>query len=117
VLIAPGQVRLAPLYDVASSLPYDDMYLPRLRLAMKIGSQYQVEAITGRHWDAFAVRNGIDPDRTVTRVDELAQRLPAAFRAAARDASVVALGSGLPDRLAAKVEEHAKRCRAALATR
>ena len=115
LLIAPRQVRLAPLYDVASSLPYDDMYLPRLRLAMKIGSQYRVEAITGRHWAAFAVRNALDPDRTVARVDELARRLPAAFRSAARDPAVVALGSGLPERLAAKIEEHVKRCRAALA--
>lgn len=35
LLLAGPQVRLAPLYDVASALPYDDMYLPRLRMAMR----------------------------------------------------------------------------------
>jgi serine/threonine-protein kinase HipA len=115
LLLAGGQIRLAPLYDVASSLPYDDMYLPRLRLAMRIGSEYRVETITGRHWRAFAGQNGLDPDRTVARVDELAVRLPAAFREAAAAAPVVALKSALPERLAAAVENHAARCRKNLA--
>jgi serine/threonine-protein kinase HipA len=114
VLLGRGQIRLAPLYDVASSLPYDDMYLPRLRLAMKIGSEYRVEAISGRHWRAFAERNGLDPNRTLERIDELATRLPEAFREAASADAVSELGSALPDRLTSKVDQHAKRCRAAL---
>jgi len=117
VLLVRGQTRLAPLYDVASSLPYEDMYLPRLRLAMKVGSEYRVAAITGRHWRAFAEQNGLDPDRTVERIDELAARLPAAFRAAAGADAVVALGSTLPGRLAAAVEEHVGACRRRLAQR
>ena len=61
----PGPERrpvFAPFYDVASSLPYDDMYLPRLRPARRIGSEYRVGAITARHWDTFAERNGLDPE-------------------------------------------------------
>ncbi|GAA2619329.1 type II toxin-antitoxin system HipA family toxin [Paractinoplanes durhamensis] len=115
LLMAGGQIRLAPLYDVASSLPYDDMYLPRLRLAMRIGSEYRVEAITGRHWRAFAAQNGLDPDRTITRIDELAGRLPGAFEEAARAEAVVALKSSLPERLTAAVGKHADRCRKNLA--
>ncbi|MFI5894409.1 type II toxin-antitoxin system HipA family toxin [Actinoplanes sp. NPDC051513] len=109
------QVRLAPLYDVASSLPYDDMYLPRLRLAMKIGSEYRVEAITGKHWRALATRNGLDPDRTIERIDALAGRLPGAFREVASADAVVALRSALPQRLATAVEEHVGSCRRRLA--
>jgi serine/threonine-protein kinase HipA len=111
LLLVRGQTRLAPLYDVASSLPYEDMYLPRLRLAMKIASEYRVEAITGRHWRAFATRNGLDPDRTIERIDDLAGRLPTAFREAANADAVVALRSALPDRLVAAVEKHAEECR------
>jgi serine/threonine-protein kinase HipA len=114
VLLTADQVRLAPLYDVASSLPYDDMYLPRSRLAMRIGSEYRVSAIAGRHWKAFAHQNGLDPDRTTARIDQLARRLPAAFGEAADAESVKALGSDLPDRLVTRIEEHAKRCRSAL---
>ncbi len=111
ILLVRGQTRLAPLYDVASSLPYDDMYLPRLRLAMRIASEYRVEAITGRHWRAFAEQNGLDPDRTAARIDELARRLPEAFREAASADAVVALRSALPERLAAAVEKHVDACR------
>jgi serine/threonine-protein kinase HipA len=117
LLLLAKQIRLAPLYDVASSLPYDDMYRPRLRLAMKIGSEYRVEAITGRHWHDFAVRNGLDPDPLLARIDELAERLPDAFRTAAHEPSVAEIGSGLPDRLTTKIGEHAQRCRAALTRR
>lgn len=115
LLLAGRQVRLAPLYDVASSLPYDDTYFPRLRLAMRIGSEYRVEAITGRHWRDFAERNRLDPERTVARVGELAGRLPAAFRAAASADAVVALGSALPGRLVAAVEKQTGWCRRVLA--
>ncbi|MBM2618116.1 type II toxin-antitoxin system HipA family toxin [Actinoplanes sp. LDG1-06] len=114
LLLRPGQARLAPLYDVASSLPYDDMYLPRLRLAMKIGSEYRVEAITGRHWAAFAERNRLDPARVRERIGELAGRLPDALREAAAADAVRALGSDLPGRLVARITEHAARCAGAL---
>ncbi|MCO8273442.1 type II toxin-antitoxin system HipA family toxin [Actinoplanes sp. TRM 88003] len=114
LMLLPGQVRLAPLYDVASSLPYDDMYLPRLRLAMKIGSEYRVAAISGRHWRAFAEVNRLDPERLIERIADLATRLPGALAEAAQAKSVVALGSKLPERLVAKVAEHARHCVAAL---
>ena len=37
-----GQVRLAPLYDVASVLPFDGFEERRLRLAMKLGRTYRL---------------------------------------------------------------------------
>jgi serine/threonine-protein kinase HipA len=88
-----------------------------LKLAMRIGSEYRVTAITGRHWASFADRNRLDPERVIARIDELAGRLPAAFRSAADDADVVVLGSELPGRLADRVSEHAERCRIALSRR
>jgi serine/threonine-protein kinase HipA len=115
LLITAHQVRLAPLYDLASILPYDDIYLPKLRLAMRIGSEYRVTAITGRHWAAFAARNRLDPEETISRVDDLARQLPAAFRTVAAGTDVATLDSKLPDRLADRVAEHVERCRSALA--
>lgn len=90
------------------------MYLPRLRLAMKVGSEYRVEAITGRHWAAFAERNRLDAVRVRERIAELARRLPAAFREAANAEAVAALSSELPERLVARITEHAGRCVGAL---
>ncbi len=114
VLLADGQVRLAPLYDIASVLPYDDMYLPKLRLAMRIGGEYRVARISGRHWRRFAVENGLDPEATVQRVDQLAARVPAGFTEAAEEQAVRALGSRLPEVLVERVSTHAERCRNAL---
>ena len=41
LLLAGGQVRLAPLYDIASALPYGT-HERKLRFAMKIGGDYGV---------------------------------------------------------------------------
>lgn len=114
VLLAEGQVRLAPLYDVASALPYDDMYLPKLRMAMRIGGEYRLTALSGRHWRGFATANWLDPDALIARVDDLARRAPAALATATAAAPVRALGSDLPHRLLDQVGAHAARCRSAL---
>jgi serine/threonine-protein kinase HipA len=115
LLLAGRQVRLAPLYDVASALPYDDMYLPRLRMAMRVGGEDRVEHISGRHWRRFAEANRLDPHETVRRIDALATRTPGCFADAARDDEVRTLGSALPARLAERVAAQAVRCRSALA--
>jgi serine/threonine-protein kinase HipA len=110
VLLAGSQVRLAPLYDVASALAYDDMYVPRLSMAMKIGGGYGLDAVRGRHWRRFAQANGVDPDRTIERIDELAARTPDAFAEAAKDRNVRALRSRLPSRLTDRVAARAAEC-------
>jgi serine/threonine-protein kinase HipA len=45
-----GRVRLAPLYDIASALPYGKLDLQRLALAMKIGGKYRVHRIGRNEW-------------------------------------------------------------------
>ncbi|MDQ7907745.1 type II toxin-antitoxin system HipA family toxin [Phytohabitans sp. ZYX-F-186] len=111
LLLAGRQVRLAPLYDLASALPYDDMYAPKLRMAMRIGGEYRVAALRARHWRRLAEAAGLDPDATVARVDELAARTPEAVKAAAAPGA----DGDLAERLCHRVTAHAERCRAALA--
>ncbi|HEX5542369.1 MAG TPA: HipA domain-containing protein [Micromonospora sp.] len=115
LLLADGQIRLAPLYDVASILPYDDMHLMKMRLAMRIDREYCVMGISGRHWRRFATANELDPEATLQRVDQLAARLPECFAAAAEDEAVQALGSELPARMVEQVTKQAARCRTVLA--
>lgn len=110
LLLSADQVRLAPLYDLASALPYEQMYLPKLKLAMRIGGEYRVEAIEGRHWRRFAEANDLDPKAVVERVRELAERAPEAFEAVAADSVVRELGSELPGRLVAAISERARVC-------
>jgi serine/threonine-protein kinase HipA len=117
VLLSGPQVRLAPMYDVASALPYDNLYLPKLKMAMRIGGQYAVGRIGRRQWDSFAGAVGLDPEEVRKRVDTIAEHAADAFLQAARGETVTALRSDLPTRLVDRVAAHAKACREALAQR
>jgi serine/threonine-protein kinase HipA len=108
-------VRFAPLYDIASALPYDDRYLPKLKMAMRIGGEYVIRKIEGRHWRRLAEAVGFDPDRTVQRVAEIATHIADAFTAVVYSEPVKALRSPLPERLLDRVKDQARACRDALA--
>jgi serine/threonine-protein kinase HipA len=108
LLLSGRQVRLAPLYDVASALPYG-VHEKKLRLAMKVGSEYQMNPYRNR-WSAAADALSLDAHELTTRVIELGTRAPDAFAEAAKAEEVVALGSDLPGRLTDLVADRAKRC-------
>ena len=72
-----GKARLAPLYDLASPLPYPGMNPLRLRLAMKIGGEYGLRVIGRRHWERLAREIGQEPEEIVGRVRVAAQTFPA----------------------------------------
>lgn len=112
LLLAGNDVRLAPLYDIASALPYG-AHEKKLRLAMKLGGHYDV--FTYRNpWPRTAVEIGVDADRLTARVAELAARAPDAFADAATTREVTALGRDLPSRLVDLVSERVSRCIALL---
>lgn len=117
VLIAPGQVRLAPLYDLISLLPYPEVQIPRkIRLAMRIGGEYRVAHIAVRHWQRLAEDSALDPDRIVALVEGVAR--------SARDTAerVVAneidrgLDAEFGEKFIAAVADNADTCAARLAS-
>lgn len=71
-----GKNRFAPLYDLASALPYKSLDPKKLRLAMKIGGEYRVEMIAARNWQRFANELRFDGERMHMRVRDMATRLP-----------------------------------------
>ncbi len=75
LLAAGGRYRLAPLYDIASWLPYSKDKKAD-RLAMSIGKQYFLDEIYPRHWEDEARRCGYSPDRALAHVRDLIARLP-----------------------------------------
>jgi serine/threonine-protein kinase HipA len=112
LLLAGGEVRLAPLYDVASALPYG-VHERKLRFAMKIGGDYRVHTHHNT-WKAAAQDLGVDAAAALDRVLRLTERVPAAFAEAAATAEVAALKRPLPSRLVDLVSERAQRCQALL---
>ena len=112
MLLSEEQVRLAPLFDIASALPYrvDER---KLRFAMRMGSDYGVY-LRKDPWPRVAAELALDPETTARRVRELAKRAPEAFAQAARASEVVALKSPLPSRLVDLIAARAGECVALL---
>lgn len=72
---AGGRVRLAPLYDIASILPYADINIDKAKVSMKIGGEYRLRNIRGYHWRKLAVELKVDPDIMVSRVAQFASQV------------------------------------------
>jgi len=108
VLLADNQVRLAPMYDIASVLPYGT-HEKKLRLAMKIGGDYRVfpERTT---WPAAARDLGVDPERLTARVREIGSVIVDCFAEAATASAVRALERPLPSTLVDLISERVARC-------
>jgi len=108
LFLAGDQVRLAPLYDVASALPYD-VHERKLRFAMRIGGDYRVFPFRNT-WPEAARELALDTDALVGRVRGLAALAPDVFADAAKAPDVEALSRPLPTHLVDLIADRAKRC-------
>jgi serine/threonine-protein kinase HipA len=80
VMHAPGLTRIAPLYDVASALPYDAVGDSEInQAAMSMGGTRRFGTVHGRHWDNLAQAIGVDAERLRAEVVRQAAEIPAAF--------------------------------------
>ncbi len=80
------QIRLAPLYDISSFLPYDDSKGHKPKLAMKIGGEYKLKRVGRRQWVKFAEELGLAPKGVLDRASSMAERVSEAFVDAAASA-------------------------------
>lgn len=108
LLLAGPEARLAPLYDIASALPYGT-HERKLRLAMKLGGDSRVHP-HHNPWPRAARELGLDPTTLVDRVRELAVLAPHALADAIAAPEVTALDRPLPARLLDLVSDRAGRC-------
>ena len=76
VLIGPGRVRLTPLYDIASVLPYPQFDLKQAKLAMKVADHYRLQDIRRSDWIKAAGQLKVDADSLVTRMRHMAEAIP-----------------------------------------
>jgi serine/threonine-protein kinase HipA len=108
LLLGGAAFRLAPLYDVASTLPYG-LHEKQLRLAMKLGGSYDV-FIRRNPWPATAALLQVEREELTERVRALAATLPAALVDSASEPAIATLGRDLPSRLCDVVLHRAARC-------
>ena len=112
VLIAPGaQVRLAPLYDISSALPYPKQVdLRRANLAMKIGGSYRLREIGSRNWEKFAAENKLNPKTLQGRIEQLLGELPQKCRATADLLRAEGITHPVVDLLIKSISERVNQC-------
>ncbi|UGY17062.1 type II toxin-antitoxin system HipA family toxin [Bradyrhizobium septentrionale] len=111
LLLASGPtVRLAPLYDVASILPYDDVDLQKMKLAMKVGGEYRLAQIGAREWQKFARETRFDAEKVIAGLNSLAELLPDNVSDVCAAAQAEGLDNAIIERLSAKLIERAKDC-------
>jgi len=105
-----GRVRLAPLYDLASTLPYDDLHPRTVKSAMKIGGKYRVHEIGARQWRKLGSAIRVGSDRVALRAEELSEQVGDAMEAVRAEAHDSGLAHPIVDRLADDVGRRASDC-------
>jgi serine/threonine-protein kinase HipA len=107
---AGGSVRLAPLYDLASVLPYPDFDLRRVRMAMKIGGEYRLHDIGLRQWQKLAKDVRRDADSVIARVGALADMVSARIPEVTQQLAGEGLKHPILARLSKGLTERAAHC-------
>jgi serine/threonine-protein kinase HipA len=110
LLLGGRRVRLAPLYDVASMLPYDEFDLRKVKLAMKVGGEYKLSLIGLRQWQKFGRETRVEADELVELLASMARQLPDEVNAARARAREEGLDEAIIERLATQLVKRASEC-------
>jgi serine/threonine-protein kinase HipA len=112
LLISGGpRVRLAPLYDIASVLPYDDQLdVHKVKLSMKVGGTYDLRQIGIRQWQTLAREIRFNAEELITKLRAMAEELPDLITTACARADEEGLGKSVTDRLATELIKRAAEC-------
>lgn len=106
LLIGAGdEIRLAPLYDLSSQLPYPDLISQRV--SMKIGDHYDIALVTPTDWRALARKCALDEEQIIGMLTEMARALPDVVSAAHAQALTDGLSDQVLEPLAQRLIAHA----------
>jgi serine/threonine-protein kinase HipA len=89
LLISGRGFQLAPIYDVMCGAAWPNV---TRNLAQKIAGKNRGEHLKRRHWERFAAECGLNPTRTVARVEALAALVRDKVRPAAADVEAMPAG-------------------------
>ncbi|MEI2457280.1 type II toxin-antitoxin system HipA family toxin [Lysobacter firmicutimachus] len=71
-----GAIRLAPLYDISSVLPYKKRLQRKINLAMKIGNHYRWWDVNINDWISLSSELSLEPGFVVDVLKGMASQLP-----------------------------------------
>lgn len=111
LIAAGGQVRMAPLYDLSSALPYPKQIdLRRAGLAMKIGGTYKLREIGLHQWKKFAEEMRIPAKEFIQRAQQFAEMLPDAANCVEQELQEHGLQHQILSRLVKEIYTRANAC-------
>lgn len=113
LLLSGQQVRFAPLYDIASTLPYGD-HPRKLRLAQGIAGEYRPVYIDARRWDRLAQAVRIDAEKLRHLISEMIDQIPDALSDAIREIKLVLDDNEMVAKLRSRTTEWLASCRTAM---
>jgi serine/threonine-protein kinase HipA len=106
---AGGYTRLAPLYDIATALPYD-FDKKKLKLAMSIGKEYLLHAIGWRKWARFCEQVRLPKDEMHKRLTDLTTELRERLPTIAEECMKAGLDPKAVRSISAALEKRADEC-------
>jgi serine/threonine-protein kinase HipA len=113
LLIAPeDEVRLAPLYDLSSQLPYPDLIAQRV--AMKIGEHCDIARVGREDWQKVAQACALPEGTILGMIIEMAESLPKVISSALAQALSDGLATRVVTPLSHQLTQHVRRCLAAV---
>jgi serine/threonine-protein kinase HipA len=110
LLLSGPSIRLAPLYDVASILPYDEFDLRKVKLAMRIGGEYKLNHVGLRQWQKFAREARVEPDGLIQRLTAMTAQLPHEANLVLEQVRKEGLDAAIIERLISQLIERADNC-------
>jgi serine/threonine-protein kinase HipA len=117
LLGAQGAVRLAPFYDLASILPYQNVNLNKAKLAMKSGGEYRLRNISLRHWHRLAADVRTDRESLIDRIRTMAAGFPDLVGTIQTKVEAEGLSHPTISALARRLKSRAKLCQTRLETK
>ena len=105
LLIGAGdEIRLAPLYDLSSQLPYPELI--EQRLSMKIGDYHDIRRVGIADWRKLARDCAIEEERVLDLLTHMAKALPDEISAAREQALTEGLSESVIAPLARRLISH-----------
>lgn len=108
---AGGRLRLAPLYDIASALPYPSLNTPKLKLAMKLGNHYRLRDVGASDLRKLASGAQVNADALIERAREMCGQISENAQELADNCRRGGLEHPILDRLAPQLVARALACR------
>ncbi len=105
-----GKTRLAPLYDLASALPYDHLDERKLKMAMRIGREYRLMSIGVRQWQKAESELGLEEGQLLKRARALARAMGREIPTVAERMRSEGLSHPVVDKLSLALRERTRRC-------